>query len=249
MEMAGKVVVITGAGRGIGAQAARIFADAGAKLVLTARDPAGIAELAAQIGAEALAIAGDVSRAGDMEALVAATMQRWGRIDVLIGNAGVIEPIARIEDSRISDWDRVIDVNLKGIYHGIRAVLPVMIAQKAGTILTMTSGAAHKPVEGWSAYCASKAGAAILTQCVDEENRKDGIRAMNLSPGTVATKMQREIAASGINPVSKLDWSAHIPADWPARALLWMCSADADDHLGQEVALRDPVTRQRIGLD
>jgi len=249
MDMAGKVIVITGAGRGIGAQAARIFAEAGAKLVLNARDPDGIAEISAQIGPDAMAVAGDVSLAADVDALIAATMARWGRIDALIGNAGVIEPIARIEDSQVAQWDRVIDVNLKGIYHGIRAVLPVMISQKSGTIITMTSGAAHKPVEGWSAYCASKAGAAILTQCVDEENRKDGIRAMNLSPGTVATDMQRGIAASGINPVSKLDWSAHIPADWPARAMLWMCSPDADDHLGQEVTLRDAQTRRRIGLD
>jgi len=249
MEMTGKVVVITGAGRGIGAQAARIFAEAGAKVVLNARDTAGIDEIAAQIGADAMAVAGDVSSAADMDALIDATIARWGRVDVLIGNAGVIEPIARITESQVADWGRVIDINLKGIYHGIRAVLPVMIAQKAGTIITMTSGAAHKPVEGWSAYCASKAGAAILTRCVDEENRKDGIRAMNLSPGTVATDMQRDIAASGINPVSQLDWSAHIPADWPARAMLWMCGPDADDHLGQEVVLRDPVILSRIGLD
>jgi len=249
MEMTGKVVVITGAGRGIGAQAARILAEAGAKVVLNARDTAGIDEIAAQIGADAMAVAGDVSSAADMDALIDATIARWGRVDVLIGNAGVIEPIARITESQVADWGRVIDINLKGIYHGIRAVLPVMIAQKAGTIITMTSGAAHKPVEGWSAYCASKAGAAILTRCVDEENRKDGIRAMNLSPGTVATDMQRDIAASGINPVSQLDWSAHIPADWPARAMLWMCGPDADDHLGQEVVLRDPVILSRIGLD
>ena len=88
----------------------------------------------------------------------------------------------------------------------------------------------------------------MLTRCVDKENAIMGIRAMGLSPGTVATQMQREIKASGINPVSQLDWSDHIPADWPAKALLWMCSADADDWIGQEISLRDDTIRARVGL-
>ena len=117
-----------------------------------------------------------------------------------------------------------------------------------GTILTISSGAAHGPVEAWSHYCASKAGAAMLTRCVDTEAQHKGIRAIGLSPGTVATEMQREIKASGVNPVSKLDWSDHIPPDWPARALLWMCGTDADEFLGQEISLRDPDIRKRIGL-
>ena len=83
---------------------------------------------------------------------------------------------------------------------------------------------------------------------MDKENGQSGIRAMGLSPGTVATQMQREIKASGINPVSQLDWSDHIPADWPARALLWMCSSDADPWIGQEISLRDESIRTRIGL-
>ena len=88
----------------------------------------------------------------------------------------------------------------------------------------------------------------MLTSMVDKENRADGIRAMGLSPGTVATQMQKEIKASGINPVSQMDWSDHIPADWPARCLLWMCSAEADDFIGQEISLRDEDIRRRVGL-
>ena len=88
----------------------------------------------------------------------------------------------------------------------------------------------------------------MLTRMVDKENRADGIRAIGLSPGTVATQMQREISASGINPVSQLDWSAHIPPLWPARALLWMCGPEADDMIGQEIALRDEDIRKRVGL-
>jgi len=104
--------------------------------------------------------------------------------------------------------------------------------------------------ESWSERlsCASKAGAAMLTACLHLEEGHHGIRAMGLSPGTVATQMQREIKGSGINPVSQLDWSAHIPADWPARTLLWMCGAEADPFLGTEISLRDEDIRKRVGL-
>ncbi|MEO0767493.1 MAG: SDR family oxidoreductase, partial [Pseudomonadota bacterium] len=173
---------------------------------------------------------------------------KFGSLQVLIGNAGVIEPISHLASADPAAWGHVIDINLKGVFYGMRAALPVMLAAGKGTILTISSGAAHGPVEAWSHYCASKAAAAMLTRCVDKENGAAGIRAMGLSPGTVATQMQREIKASGINPVSQLDWSDHIPADWPARALLWMCSDAADAWLGQEISLRDPDIRSAVGL-
>ena len=88
----------------------------------------------------------------------------------------------------------------------------------------------------------------MLTRALDHEARADGIRAISLSPGTVATDMQAAIRGSGINPVSQLDWSAHIPPDWPARALLWLCGSEGDEFLGAEVSLRDETIRRRIGL-
>ena len=88
----------------------------------------------------------------------------------------------------------------------------------------------------------------MLTQCLHTEYFEHGIRAIGLSPGTVATQMQLEIKESGINQVSKLDWSAHIPADWPAKALLWMCSSEADEFVGKEISLRDEVIRQKVKL-
>jgi NAD(P)-dependent dehydrogenase (short-subunit alcohol dehydrogenase family) len=248
MQMSGKVVLITGASRGIGAAAALEFAKAGAKLALLSRDADRIAALAGQIGPAALAIPCDVGRFWEIEAAVNATVATFGRLDVLIGNAGVIDPIAQLADADPSDWGKAIDINLKGIFHGMRAALPVMLAQGGGTILTISAGAAHNAVEGWSAYCASKAGAAMLTRMADHENRSHGIRAMGLSPGTVATDMQSAIKASGVNPVSQLDWSVHIPADWPARALVWMCGAGADAYIGQEISLRDDAIRRLVGL-
>lgn len=247
-DMTGKTVLITGASRGIGADTARLFAAAGANVALIARGGSAIATLAGEIGAHALAIPCDVSDYASVADAVEQTVKTFGGLDVLIGNAGVIEPISHLASADPDDWSQVIDINLKGVFYGMRAALPVMLKAGGGTILTISSGAAHGPVEAWSHYCASKAGAAMLTRCVDKENASVGIRAMGLSPGTVATQMQREIKASGVNPISQLDWSDHIPADWPAKALLWMCSADADDWIGQEISLRDDTIRSRVGL-
>jgi NAD(P)-dependent dehydrogenase (short-subunit alcohol dehydrogenase family) len=183
-----------------------------------------------------------------MAVAVDITRETFGSIDVLINNAGVIEPIAHLADADPEAWSMVIDVNLKGVFYGMHAVLPAMRAGGGGSILTISSGAAHGPVEAWSHYCASKAAVHMLTRCLDKEEAANGIRAMGLSPGTVATQMQREIKASGINPVSQLDWEDHIPADWPARALLWMCSPEADDWCGQEISLRDEEIRRKVGL-
>jgi NAD(P)-dependent dehydrogenase (short-subunit alcohol dehydrogenase family) len=246
--MNGKVVLITGASRGIGAEAARAFAEAGAKVALLARSEDRIAELAGEIGPAAIAIPCDVSRFWEMQAAVDATLKTFGRIDVLVGNAGVIEPISHLAEADPEEWGKVIDINLKGVFNGMRAVLPHMLDQGGGTILTVSSGAAHNPVEAWSHYCASKAGAYMLTRSVDKEYRDKGIRALGLSPGTVATEMQREIKASGINPVSQLDWSDHIPPDWPAKAMVWMCGAEADAWLGDDVSLRDEDVRRKVGL-
>lgn len=247
-DLTGKTVLITGASRGIGAETARVFAEAGANVALVARSADSIATLAGEIGQRAVAIPCDIGRYWEVAQSVENCVTAFGGLDILINNAGVIEPIARIEEADPEGWSQVIDINLKGVFHGIHAALPVMQRAGGGTILTISSGAAHGPVEAWSAYCASKAGAAMLTRCLHAEMADKGIRAMGLSPGTVATQMQREIKASGINPVSQLDWSVHIPADWPAKALLWMCGAEADAYLGEEISLRDEGIRRKVGL-
>ena len=246
--MQGKVVVITGASRGIGAAAARVFAAAGAHVALLARSTADVERLAGEIGAQALALPCDVADAAAVTAAIAAATRWGGRLDVLINNAGVIDPIARLADADAAAFGRAIDINLTGVFHGMRAAIPVMRAQGGGTIITVSSGAAHSPLEGWGAYCSAKAGAAMLTRIAHLEEAGAGLRVMGLSPGTVATDMQVKIKASGVNPVSQLDPAIHIPAEWPARALLWMCGADADEWLGQEISLRDEGIRRRAGL-
>jgi NAD(P)-dependent dehydrogenase (short-subunit alcohol dehydrogenase family) len=243
-----KTVLITGASRGIGAAAAYAFADAGANVVLAARSRTEIDAIARDIGDTALAVTCDVADPDAVTALVATTIDRFGAVDVLINNAGLIEPISPLAETDPAAFSQTIDVNFKGVFYGMQAVLPHMITRGSGTIITVSSGAAHGPMQGWSTYCASKAGAYMLTRTADLENRELGVRVLGLSPGTVATQMQREIKASGINAVAELEWSDHIPPEWPAKALVWMCGPQADAHLGTDVSLRDPDIRRQVGL-
>ena len=248
MEFKGKTVIITGASRGIGAEAARVFAAAGANVALLARSADSLEALAAEIGENALALTCDVSDYASVEAAVQKTVERFGGLDVLINNAGVLKPIGPLAEVDPDEWGQVIDINIKGVFNGMRAALPVMKAAGGGSVLTVSSGAAHNPLEGWGAYCTSKAGAAMLTRSLDLEERSNGIRAIGLSPGTVATQMQRDIKASGINRISEMSWEDHVPADWPAKILLWMCTPDADEFIGSEISQRDEEVRKRSGL-
>ncbi|AHM03270.1 Dehydrogenase [Roseibacterium elongatum DSM 19469] len=248
-DLTGKTAAITGASRGIGAATARELAARGANVVLLARDRDAIAGLSGEIGAQSLAVPCDVTRYWEVESALSAAQSEYGSLDILINNAGAIEPVAHLATVDPDAWAHVIDINLKGVFNGMRAALPLMLDQPdGGTIITISSGAAHNPLEGWSHYCSSKAGAAMLTDCLHLEYGARGIRAMGLSPGTVATQMQKDIKASGVNPVSQLEWSDHIPPDWPAKALAWMCTRDADAFLGQEISLRDQDIRARLGL-
>ncbi|HCP81760.1 MAG TPA: short-chain dehydrogenase [Octadecabacter sp.] len=248
MDLKDKVVLITGASRGIGAASARAFADEGAKVALLARSGGQIAELAAEIGDAAIAIPCDVSSYDDVVRAIDETVKAFGPLDVFIGNAGLLDPISHLAEADPEAWGKTIDVNLKGVFNGMRAAMPDMIKRGKGTIITISSGAAHGPVEAWSSYCSSKAGAYMLTRCADKEAREQGLRIMGLSPGTVATDMQRDIKASGINPISQLEWSDHIPPEWPARTLVWMCSDEADEFMGDDVSLRDESIRKKVGL-
>ena len=238
----GKTVVITGASKGIGAATARVLAQHGARVVLAARSAEALNALAAETGG--IAVPCDVSDYAQVEAL----MDAADTIDVLVNNAGLIDPIARLEDSDPSAWGTVVDVNVKGVYHGIRAALPRMVTQGAGTIINISSGAATGALEGWSHYCATKAAVLSLTKVTHKEMHVKGIRVMGLSPGTVATDMQREIKASGINPVSQLDWGKHIPPEWVGQAIAVLMGPQGDPYSGTDFTLKTNEERALVGL-
>ena len=254
-ELENKTALVTGASKGIGAATAREFAGLGVNVVLAARSESETEAIAAEIrqaGGRAEAVRCDVSRYDDVAAAVAHCQKAFGGLDILVNNAGVIEPIARLTDSDPDAWGRAADINYKGVYHGLRAAIPVMTAQgsdrRGGVIVNVSSGAATGVREGWSHYCSAKAAALSLTRCAHLEYSDQGIRVVGLSPGTVATEMQILIKASGINPVSQLAPSVHIPADWPARAIAWLCTEDAAEFCGTDVSLKDDAIRRRAGL-
>lgn len=250
-SLAGKVIIVTGASRGIGAAAAAALGRAGATVVLTARDGALAAEVALSItaaGGSASARGCDVSDYAAVEALVADTHESRGKVDALVNNAGVVEPIASIADSDPAAWARNIAINLTGAYNAIRAVLPGMIAAGGGTIVNVSSGAAIRPQEGWGAYCSAKAGLHMLTRAVALEAAGKGIRVFGFQPGTTDTDMQVLIRASGINPVSKIPRGDLTPVAHPAAAIAYLCTPEADDLNGQEFSLRDEAFRARLDL-
>jgi NAD(P)-dependent dehydrogenase (short-subunit alcohol dehydrogenase family) len=174
--------------------------------------------------------------------------RQFGSVDILVNNAGVIEPIGATADSDPAAWRRNIEINLVGAYHTVRAVLPAMLRRGGGTIVNLSSGAAHRPLEGWGAYCAAKAGLAMLTEAIALEAAASGIRVFGLSPGVIDTDMQVAIRASGINRVSRIPRTDLAPAEHPAAAILYLCSPSADDLAGREVSLGDPEFRRRVGL-
>ncbi len=185
-ELRGEIALVTGASRGIGEAAARALAQAGAAVMLAARDGAAAAAIARSIaenGGRADAAACDVADWASVQAMLAETSRRLGAPSILVNNAGVIDPIARLAEADPAAWARAVQVNLTGAFHAIRAVLPAMIAAGRGTIVNLSSGAALHPLEGWSAYCAGKAGLAMLTRAIALEAGGDGIRVFGFQPG------------------------------------------------------------------
>lgn len=250
-DFEGKAAIVTGASRGIGEATARELAARGAGVVLLARDRAAIDAVAAEIeaaGGRAASQACDVADYAQMEAAAALCRERFGAPDILVNNAGLIEPIAHLADSDPAAWGQAIDVNVKGVYHGLRAVLPEMAARGTGVVVNISSGAATSALEGWSHYCAGKAAALMLTRCADLEYGAKGVRIVGLSPGTVATQMQVAIKASGINPVSRLDPSIHIPPEWVAKAAAYLCTPAGATYAGGDMSLREPSVRAALGL-
>jgi 3-oxoacyl-[acyl-carrier protein] reductase len=245
MSLQGKIALVTGASRGLGEGAARALAQEGATVMLVARDGALAQSVAREIGAAALTC--DVSDYAAVERTVSATRRQLGGLDILINNAGVIDPIAEVASSDPADWARNIQINLIGAYNAMRAALPGMLSAGGGTIVNVSSGAAYRPLLGWSSYCAAKAGLAMLTRSITLETMGRGIRIFGFSPGTIDTDMQVKIRASGMNMISRIPRDKLSPVAHAVRGLLYLCDTASEDLIGGEVSMGNEEFRRRIG--
>jgi 3-oxoacyl-[acyl-carrier protein] reductase len=198
LALSERAVVVTGAGRGIGAATARLLARAGARVALLDQDGAGVTQTAQAIGlegADALAFEVDVTDAFAVERIFDRVVEEWGRLDVLVNNAGLVRD-ARLEEVTDEDWDLTLDVNLKGAMVCARAAVPHMLARGAGRILSAASAAARDGNVSQTAYGASKGGILGLTRCWARELGPRGITANAVAPGFIDTEMERSVSAA-----------------------------------------------------
>ncbi|MEC3978230.1 SDR family oxidoreductase [Amycolatopsis sp. H20-H5] len=190
-KVVGKVVAITGASSGIGEATALELAARGAAVVLGARRTDRLTELADRIrasGGRAEVVPTDVTRRADLERLVAAAVERFGRLDVLVGNAGIAR-IASMTELDVDDWDAMIDVNVRGVLHGIAAALPVFRGQGSGHLVTIVSTSGLKIVPDQAVYAASKNAVRTLLEALRQESTDGVLRTTSISPGFVTTEL------------------------------------------------------------
>lgn len=217
--------------------------------MVTSRQHEAASRVAAEIteaGGSATSFACDVSNDEAVADLVDDTVANHGRVDILVNNAGVIESIASIGSVDPTAWRHALGVNLTGAFHAIQAVVPHFKARGEGVIVNISSGAAHAPLEGWSAYCTSKAGLAMLTRAVDLELAQQGVFAYGFQPGVIDTDMQATIRASGVNRVSELRRDQLAPAHVPARLVALLCLAKPPELRGQDLSINDARAVSRI---
>ena len=192
LRLEGRVALITGGGTGMGRAIARLFAQEGAKVVVTGRRLQPLRETVEEIvsrGGTAAYFSGDVSKWNDAKDMVGFTVEQFGWVDTLVTCAGVIRRTEKVEETTEEQWHYQIDINLKGTFAMIKFVLPIMMERKFGVIITISSISAYYAAPGYATYCASKGGVSALTRCVALQYAPYGIRANAICPGMVHTPM------------------------------------------------------------
>ena len=241
--IADKVVVITGASSGIGESTAKLLARHGAKVVVGARRKDRIDAVVKEIsgaGGKAIGFAVDVTKRADLEALIKGAVDSFGRVDVMVNNAGIM-PIAPIKLLKVEEWDRQIDVNIKGVLYGVAAVLPQMQKQKSGHIINLASVLGIKVfAPGGTVYSATKFAVRALTEGLRVELHAENIRCTMISPGAVASELQEGTSDQASAKLVKELYKIAIPADAVARAVLYAIEQPGDVEI-DEVVLRPSV--------
>ncbi|MFJ3949532.1 SDR family oxidoreductase [Streptomyces sp. Je 1-4] len=239
----GKVVAITGASSGIGEAAALLLAERGARLVLGARRAERLAALVARIeeaGGVAVQIRTDVTRREDLHALVALAGERFGRLDVLVSNAGV-GTISPLDDLRVEEWDHMVDVNVKGVLHGVAAALPVFRAQGAGHFVTTASTAAFRVVPSMAVYAGTKFAVRAICEGLRQE-AGDSLRVTTVSPGVIATGFAEASSNSRVRAEITKMRDLAIPPDAIARAIAFAIEQPATVDVN-EIVVRPTAQR------
>ncbi len=245
-NIAGKVVVITGASSGLGEAAARHLAERGAAVVLGARRAERLRALVDDIlrtGGKAASIVTDVTDAAQVQALVDGAVRQYGRIDVMLNNAGVM-PHSPIERLKVDDWNRTIDVNLKGTLYGIAAALPYMQQQKSGHIINVSSVAGHRVGPGSAVYAATKTAVRVISEGLRQEVKPWNLRTTIISPGAVATELPSSITEADVaKGIGQFYEEYAIPAASFARAAAFAISQPEEVDVN-EILFRP--TRQEV---
>jgi NADP-dependent 3-hydroxy acid dehydrogenase YdfG len=235
-----KVVVITGASSGIGESTAKLVASQGARVVLGARRQNRIDAVVKEIsasGGKAIGFSTDVTKRSEVEALIQRAVNSFGRVDVLLNNAGIM-PIAPIEALKVDEWDRQIDVNIKGLLYGVAAVVPHMQKQKSGHIINITSVFGIKVfAPGATVYCATKAAGRALTEGLRMELHSHNIRCTMISPGAVGTELPESSSEEATRKNLREFYKMAIPANSIARAIAYAIEQPADVEI-DEVVIR-----------
>ena len=228
-EIENKVVIITGASSGLGEATARKLAKNGAKLMLAARREDRLKELVTEIeqeGGTAKYQITDVTDRAQVEALAKATKDAYGRIDVLVNNAGLM-PLSPLAETKVEEWDRMVDVNIKGVLYSIAAVMPVMLQQESGHIVNLSSVAGHKVFPAGTVYCATKFAVKAISEGIRLES--DGkIRSTNISPGAVDTELTNTISHNETAKNVDQLYGVAINADAIARAITFAIEQPSD---------------------